>query len=241
MATTNRPNPFPNAHTILLSTATLTTSPHLTPLIALANAAFSHSHTNGVSGKEFMPATVTRFPQAKSMLDDLGPNGFCLIMFETGEEESDIIGTISAKPFIETKAGHDTSIHPSSLFKRPPPPTKHDAEAQEKAIESAEDPEASKWELLASAVALRVKGKGVASMLLEKCIEEIRRRAAEEHKRKGLREEEGKVALYLSTMQEVNEAYYLRKGWRTTGIRRFAPGTWGGKDGFGIVEMVRVL
>ena len=55
-------------------------------------------------------------------------------------------------------------------------------------------------------------------------------------------EKKKQIVLYLSTMQELNEGYYLRRGWTTTGLRRFDGGDVpGSPDGFGIVEMVKVL
>ena len=51
----------------------------------------------------------------------------------------------------------------------------------------------------------------------------------------------GEVLLMLSSMQELNEAYYAKRGWQTTGVRRFPPGTMGSRDGFGVVEMMKVV
>ena len=241
---TTRPNPYPNAHTLLLSTTALSTSRHFAPLIDLINTAFSHAHTTGIPGKELFSASVRRITKAQDLLDDLGPNSFCYIMFEEEEgEDSEMIGTISAKPFTETKAAsEDSSGRPISLFKRPPPPPKQDDLSQAVAPAAIDDPESSKWELMALAVAVKVKGKGVASILIEQCISEIRHRAAEEYRQKGCYKERTgsrKVVLYLSAMQELNEAYYIKKGWRTTSLRRYGKGTAGSKVGFGVVDMVR--
>lgn len=172
------------------------------------------------------------------MLSELGPSGFCLIAFS----DSEIIGTISAKPFEESKAEPAVAPdgHPRLLFKRPPPVSRE----QEVMRQGAEDEDGERWELLASAVALRVKGMGVASVLADNCVEEIRR-MVREGERNGEGEVNGerdeKVILYLSTLQELNEEYYQKRGWRSTGVRRFEAGTAGSRDGFGVVEMVKVV
>ena len=60
-------------------------------------------------------------------------------------------------------------------------------------------------------------------------------------KEKEKKREKGEVLLMLSSMQELNEAYYAKRGWETTGVRRFPPGTMGSRDGFGVVEMMKVV
>lgn len=51
----------------------------------------------------------------------------------------------------------------------------------------------------------------------------------------------GEVLLMLSSLQELNENYYKKRGWETSGVRRFEKGTMGSRDGFGVVEMMRVV
>ncbi len=45
----------------------------------------------------------------------------------------------------------------------------------------------------------------------------------------------------LSTMQDVNETYYLKRGFKTMDVKTFPPGTQGSRDGFSVAEMVKVL
>lgn len=59
----------------------------------------------------------------------------------------------------------------------------------------------------------------------------------EEEKEEG----KSKIRLMLSTMQDLNETYYAKRGWTTTAVRRFPPGTSGSRDGFGVVEMGKVV
>ena len=177
------------------------------------------------------------------MLDEIGPDGFCVITFEHTSENAAIIGSVSAKPFTVATQKHeaDEGVHPRLLFKRAPP---------EKIDEAVEGETGEKWELLAMAVALRVKGKGVAGLLMEKCVEEIRRRVtsaaaadigSKEVNRSWKDREDRNIVLYLSTLQEINEGYYLRRGWRTTNVKSVEKGTAGSLLDFHIAEMVKVV
>ena len=60
-------------------------------------------------------------------------------------------------------------------------------------------------------------------------------------KEKEKKREKGEVLLMLSSMQELNETYYAKRGWEKSGVRRFPPGTMGSRDGFGVVEMMKVV
>jgi len=164
------------------------------------------------------------------MLDELGPSGFSFIQFAAGEG-SQIIGTASAKPFTESKAGAPTDGHHRLLFKRPPPT--EDSQAGKMAGE-LDNERAERWEVLIMAVDPQLQGQGIAGALMEMVVVEIRRRVAEGGK-------EGKIVLMLSAMQELNEGYYLKRGWSTTGKRRFERGTMGSRDGFSVVEMVKII
>ncbi|KAG8525737.1 uncharacterized protein KY384_000497 [Bacidia gigantensis] len=233
-----RPDPFPNATTITLSAEQLDASPHFPPLYALENEAFAHAHTKSIAGKEFLPKEVGRFYAPQDMLDEIGTEGLCMIAFEK-QEGSEIIGTISAKPFHEPKIAVDTAgKHSRMLFKRSVSEKQMNGQAVDAIMKGEE--EAEKWELLASVVSLRVKGMGVASMLMEKCVAEIKRRSIQNWHEKQ-RAGNPKIVLYLSTMQELNEVYYQKRGWTTTSTRRIPAGTTGNRDEFGIVEMMKTI
>ena len=91
----------------------------------------------------------------------------------------------------------------------------------------------SRWELLAFGTDVSLMGQGLAGQLTELTNAEIRRRAAAEGKTK--------IVLMLSTMRDVNEPYYLKRGYKTMSVKTFPPGTQGSKDGFSVAEMVKVL
>ena len=97
------------------------------------------------------------------------------------------------------------------------------------------------------AVEPELQGRGIAGQIMDITVEEIKRRvrnAASFQDRKvgdASVGEKRQVMLLLSTMQEVNEAYYRKRGWVCTGVRRFGSGVLGSRDGFGVVEMGRCV
>lgn len=175
-----------------------------------------------------------------------------------GEGGVTLIATGSAKPYVPTKSEGEVGDKGHLLFKRPPP-NRNEPEADTEGRREGEDDIWPKWEILAMAVHPTLQGRGLASTLLGQVIEEIKIRAASSipsptstnqnsvNSRGGLatgnpREEvvgKGKVMLMLSTMLELNESYYLKRGFISTAVRRFEPGTMGSRDGFSVVEMMR--
>ena len=174
-----------------------------------------------------------------------------------------VIATASAKPFIPPAPHNNESGREQAgekLFKRQP--------GTDNALTAyAELP---KWEILCTCVEPTLQGRGIAGQLMGLTIEEIKRRVMEnkdggyerrhegngemngEDKNHHQKNEEadaeetkekakGELLLMLSSMQELNESYYAKRGWQTTGVRRFPPGTMGSRDGFGVVEMMKVV
>lgn len=165
-------------------------------------------------------------------------------MFSVPNEK--VIGTASSKPYLgpkvddtEKKGGKSGASDATALFKRQPGTEK----------ELAEHAGLPKWEILVTVVDVKLQGRGLAQQLMDITIGEIRRRVAAQQRgtaREGDKIEEsegsrGQILLLLSTMQELNEGYYAKRGWTTTGLRRFEKGTMGSRDGFGVVEMMRVI
>ena len=173
-----------------------------------------------------------------------------------------VIATASAKPYIPPKPDNNEAggeKRSEKLFKRQP--------GTDNAL--AAYAELPKWEILCMVVEPTLQGRGIAGLLMGLMIEEIKRRVVQNeeggHERgyggdgrvnsKGKndrgnvkgevdgRKEKGKgeVLLMLSSMQELNESYYAKRGWETTGVRRFPPGTMGSRDGFGVVEMMKII
>lgn len=172
-----------------------------------------------------------------------------------------LIATVSAKPYVPTKPeGMGERAH--LLFKRPPPDaSKPETNSQRGKSDDDDEERWPQWEILANAVHPSLQGRGLASALLEQVIGEIKSRASSstsptppaQHHRNSVNGDgdpetentrgeavgKGKVMLMLSTMLEINESYYLKRGFVTTAVRRFEPGTMGSRDGFSVAEMMR--
>ncbi|KAL9072353.1 MAG: hypothetical protein Q9161_003672 [Pseudevernia consocians] len=252
----------------ILSPATLLQSPHLPAVVKLLNYTYDQSHINGRNGRLLPPDPTTRLQSLTQLSSELEPDGFTFLMFssETSQHEeiegltinspkgATLIASASAKPYLPTKpedAGDMTHL----LFKRPPPDAREFDMNDESENSDGGEERWPKWEILAVAVHPSLQGRGLASVLLERVIEEIKSRAsasmpAPDPKRQqkddldDVSESEGKVGngkvmLMLSTMLELNESYYLKRGFTTTSVRRFEPGTMGSIDGFSAVEMMR--
>ena len=243
--------------TITLPTPQLANSPHLPALYTLINLAFDHAHR---TGHRTLLLTESRLQSPTQLLEELGPAGFCILAFanpdtdNVNEKPGKLIATASAKPYTPpstepAKAGSLVS-EINKLFKRK-------GEVEKKPVHpiSPEPEEGNEvgdglptWEILAMGVDPALQSRGIASRMLDSTIEEIRRRIGEGERGNGKEEEEevgkeweGKVKVLLSTMKELNEGYYQRKGWRTTGEKRFEAGVGGSEEGFGIVDMVKVV
>lgn len=250
--------------TLLLAPVSLNASLHLPALFRLINHCFSVSHNS--RGRSLLPHSPTiRLKTHIQLSEEIGPDGFTIITLaqdtstqvygeEDGKSEGKgdtVIATASAKPYIPPKpynneAGLEQAI--VKLFKRQP-------DTDNALAAYAELP---KWEILCMCVEPTLQGRGIAGQLMGLIVEEIKRRVvdgtgeAQESKmgQKNVNGEDhnhtqekrkGEVLLMLSSMQELNESYYAKRGWQTTGVRRFPPGTMGSRDGFGVVEMMKVV
>ena len=220
--------------TITLNSPELSTSPYLPELADLLDDVFRWAHTKKLPGKELLPASVGRLQAGpQQLVSEIGPEGFCIIMFE-GRIGGKIIATASAKPYKPTKAGTTYGSDINMLFKRAPQEDESsNRDTMDADIVGSDVENQSRWELLAFATEVGLMGQGIAGRLAELTNEEIRRRAGREGK--------GKVVLMLTSMRELNEAYYIKRGWTTMNVKLFAPGTGGSRDGFSVAEMVKVL
>lgn len=231
--------------TEMIPSSLLSKSLHLPALFKLINHSFNHPHTTGAGG--ILPpstsdtARTSRLKTPNQLSHEVGPDGFTILMFSSDGpihgEESRLIGTASAKPYVPADAtGNEAAV----IFKRPPPTSDENRDGW------------PQWEVAAMAVHPGFQGRGLASRLLELLVEEVKARTVAdlqgeahrsnvdggEQRREG---KGGKVIILLSTIQELNERYYRNRGWRTTAVQRFEPGTLGSRDGFSVVEMMRLV
>lgn len=265
MASTLQSEPLPPSTTPsylsleLHSQGTINDCPHFPALIRLINHAFGKSHTK--NGRSFFPPHErTRLQKDQQLGEEVGPDGFTFIMLEeshvsdTEVENPDqethdegfisstgqrVIGTASAKPYTVTNpTGERPGDDRVQLFKRASPPPSLTPGTNE-------DNVSPQWEILIMAVDPTLQGRGHGTQLLNLTVDEIRKRcglglrdttAVQDDLLQGRKKE---VMLLLSTLQEVNEEYYAKRGWTTTATKKFPPGTKGSRDGFGIVEMYK--
>ena len=206
---------------LILTASELSTSPHFPAVCALEKAAFSDVHTNSVPGKEFLPASMGRFSQPQDMIDEIGPTGFCMLTFQ-GEE---LVGVICAKPYSDDHDDDPNLVnHARADFKRQKSTDK---------VGLGHEGVGPTWELLANAVALDKQRQGIATRLIDSCVEEIKRRVRAEGPQK--------LVIFISILQEATEGFYLRRGYRTTNVMWFPPGTRGSRDGFHVGEMFKIF
>jgi predicted GNAT family acetyltransferase len=221
-------------------------------LFALINRTFCTAHNS--AGRSLLPPNEhSRLRTHEQLGNEIGDDGFTWIMLSastpadkskdhtsqqaSSQSSEKVIGTASAKPYQPpTPYDPKTAKIPgaTSLFKRQP--------GTEKELEAHAG--LPKWEILVTVVDPDLQGRGLAAQLMESTVGEIRRRVAAESvvaEEDGWAGERGKIVLLLSTMQELNEGYYAKRKWTATGVRRFPPGTMGSRDGFGVIEMMKVV
>ena len=166
-----------------------------------------------------------------------------------------IIGTASAKPYTLANPADEPGDAIHHLFKRLP---------DSKTSTTGHDDELPRWEILAMVVDPTLQGQGLATQLMNLRIDEIKRRcgsglrqvdsviphppplfsdlsveAVRDANDVPVQEKRKSVSLLLSTMKDLNEGYYARRGWTATATRCFPKGTMGSRDGFRVVEMFR--
>lgn len=216
-------------------------------LTALINLCYSVAHTTYPHGK-LLPYSHRRLATDSSLIGEVGKEGFILVLFrqESSGEKKKPIASISAKPF--KILGHDELVEGSELsasFKRRaaapqaasiPPDTIRKVEtdiAQAAEIPTEKVADLPQWEIMCNVVHPDYQKRGIAGQMFDAAIEEIRRRIPEK--------DEKKIHLVITTMKELREAYYQKRGFVTTREKRFEKGTGGSEVGFSILEMERII
>lgn len=213
------------------------------PLSTLINDAYTYGH---IKNRQLLPESLKRLEKSHQLIDEIGPNGFVSVMYsrtaDDPSSEPEIIATASAKPYSHDPSSQIHCNDTNLLFKRKYKAEQNAAETDRKAdLRQFGTPEeaTAAYELIAMAVKPSMQRQGIASQLLDACIDEIIRRAKEVDESQGVRS--GKIDLLISTLQEMSEGFYAKKGWRTTNTKTFKPGVSGSVEGFHIVDMVRRL
>lgn len=141
---------------------------------------------------------------------------------------------------------------PEPVLPIPPKPTTNaSSHMEEEDGEEKWGKDIPSYEILAMAVSPELQGRGIASQLLDATVRTIRERVRETNLsalEAGIGEgggaggeKGGRVKILLSTLKELKEEYYVRKGWKSTHERRFPAGVGGSEEGFGVVDMIRIV
>lgn len=201
----------------LFSSAFLKTSPHLVPLASLINNAFAgDQHID--SHKQVPPATK-RLQKPDQFIEELGQEGFTFIAFK---KDRTPIATASAKPYTMPNAGQAIGSATNQLWKRKANP--EDAITNENL---------TVYEIILLAVLPPFRAHGLASHLLTLTIEQCKSLAKGSEKSR-------EVKLLLSTSKERGESFYQRKGFLTTGERKFGRKEGATGDEICVVDMEMV-
>ncbi|KAL8753121.1 MAG: hypothetical protein Q9184_005515 [Pyrenodesmia sp. 2 TL-2023] len=232
----------------LYSTASISTdhADLLSPLTALINLCYSVSHTSRPQGN-YLPYEYPRLATSTSLIDELGKDGFIFILTaQTPDGQQKLIASASAKPF--RQLDHHELVEGSELrtsFKRraaapgldpaspSEPPQATERSANREAVDSMKvERELPKWEIICNVVHPEYQKRGIAGQMYEALVKEMRSRASPQGDRD--------VHLVITTMKELNEAYYQKRGFVTTDERRIEKGVGGSELGFSIVEMEKI-
>ncbi|KAL8920398.1 MAG: hypothetical protein Q9208_006279 [Pyrenodesmia sp. 3 TL-2023] len=218
----------------------------LPPLTALINLCYSVSHTSSPHGN-YLPYEYPRLATSTSLLDELGKDGFIFVLTAlTSEGEQKLIASASAKPFKELN--HHELVEGSELrtsFKRraaapgldpaspSQPPQATERSAEREAVDSVKaGRELPKWEIICNVVHPEYQRRGIAAQMYEALVKEMRSRGSPPGNRG--------VHLAITTLKELNEAYYQKRGFVTTDERRIEKGVGGSELGFSVVEMEKI-
>ena len=237
-------NPIAFGDVRLFECAELASSPLINPLCEFINICFTHGHQK--QNRQLLPPSVQRLERPQQLVDEIGPLGFIFVIFSdittSPASESSVIATVSVKPYSHDPSSQVYGSETNMLFKR-----KYQQKHAETDTNGATDlltlktmDDTPAFELLAMAVEPSLQGRGVAARLLDLCIGEIVRRAKTEASA-STETRIGKVNILISTMQELNEIYFAKRGWLTTNVKTFEPGVSGSVDGFHIVDMIRTV
>ncbi|KAL8655296.1 MAG: hypothetical protein Q9210_000964 [Variospora velana] len=249
MTNTSTPNErsLPSSNLRLYSTKSLQEdhADLLFSLTALINLCYSVGHTSSPYGI-LLPYSSKRLPTRASLVGEVGEEGFVLILsIETLEGAQVPIASASAKPFKEL--GYHEVMQESELltnFKRKAAAPVLDPASSSGVIKDLgsgdirepvnalrADTALPKWEILCNVVHPDYQKRGIADEMYNALIAEIRRREPEPKR----------IHLVITTMKELREAYYQKRGYVTTGEKRFGKGVGGSEVGFSVVEMEKIV
>ncbi|KAL8718802.1 MAG: hypothetical protein Q9225_004112 [Loekoesia sp. 1 TL-2023] len=216
---------------------------------AFADAARQHPELGFAEGK--------RFEQPEDFIEEMGPNGITFIQYGPDSQQEPggsarIIATAECKPWSgadkldqrvkrmreEREArekgmtngqpsrgeGFYTKAHEEQLLQQ--------LEKVESITHSDGQDDVPRWEVMTVCVRPDWQKQGLADRLLEMVTDEVRSQV--EAQGKGPR-----FKLVVRALKEINEKYWLSKGFKPVGERFFEPGIFGSPTGFHILDLTR--
>ncbi|KAL9600703.1 MAG: hypothetical protein Q9219_003033 [cf. Caloplaca sp. 3 TL-2023] len=216
----------------------------LSSLTALINLCYSVAHTTSPHGI-LLPYSYRRVLNETSFLEEVGKDGFILVLsVQDAEGQEEPIASISAKPFKELGYGEEVYgseqlIHFKRKAAAPAGASTSPNLIQTKGPENEQSNLASpvhledlpKWEIMCNVVHPDYQNRGIAALLFDAVMKEIRRKETRSER----------VNIVITTMKELNEAYYQKRGFITTQERKFEKGVGGSEVGFTVLEMERSI
>ncbi|KAK6439196.1 hypothetical protein LTR95_004598 [Oleoguttula sp. CCFEE 5521] len=226
-----RPGPNVNKKPTTLSIYTPSTLhfwSHAAAWTSLMNLAFSTSH----GATKTMPGDIDRFQTDTQFINELGTQEgtfITVLAFDQpdGEPYDGIIGTAAAKRYAPPTG--------------PLPPKSQQGETFSRTLESYATFEGAElWELRHMGVRPDLQGRGLAGYLMKFCEGEVRRLFEARRACGGEMEGRGLV-MVLTTLKEINESFYAKKGWVLDEWKAFGRGWMGSELGFSVAQMSKRL
>jgi len=226
--------------------AQLAASSIVDPLVNLINKAFSQSH----SSQNVLPASLDRLQTPEEYLEQIGDDpGTFTYTFTWTDAEGEPIAAASAHRYVAPVVEVDVRYQDlgegkkGTTFQRKRLPT----EAEGTDEQSPKQTEV--WELKVMAVDVSLQRHGVASYLMKLVDQEVRRRSmaaglddpTSSSSDASSKPEGRKVHVVLTTIKELNEEFYARRGYGKDYETWHEKGFLGSETGFHVVHMSKVL
>ncbi|KAL8630168.1 hypothetical protein Q9189_004089 [Teloschistes chrysophthalmus] len=225
-------------HVERIPTSNLADKPLLNTLVDFANNAFDDRMQNypemGFEGK--------RFEKAEDFLEEMGPDGVTFIQYAAGSHETEgsgqIVATAGCKPFKNTNKLTERvesmreerearerglrkdqgSKHEAFYTKEHEDQLQHQAEKIGPMVHKDGQEDVPRFEVMTVCVRPDLQGRKMADKLVERVAEEV----SSQVKKAGKGPE---FKLVVRLMKEVNEKYWLSKGFKPVGEQFFEPAT----------------
>jgi GNAT superfamily N-acetyltransferase len=219
-----------------LTPAHLPTSPFLPQIYSLINTSFSSSHARSAGA---LPADRPRLRSPEQFLEQVGsePGTFIGVLTQRSSpstkaddsEEDVVIATAGAHRWLQPPVvvAWDDTPGGGSAFKRFKIPDRIDYSGSEI------------WELKFLATDVKLQGMGLASWMMGAVDDEVKRRFGSSAA--GVEGEFKELWMVLDTLKEVNEGFYLRRGYEVDYEDIFPPGTYGSEKGFTVIFLSKRL